>query len=107
MYVHRSRLGEVKVVDSRDLPGEFNYDSSIKELQAYLTQTKLLSPDQPHPDIEFLKTLFSNCSFAQNQSAIAPTASSLEETVRLVMNDAFSQSLAKMQKTLLEYSKRN
>ena len=47
MSVDRSDRGGVKVVDSRDLPRELNYDSIVNKLQAYLTQMKLLNPDKP------------------------------------------------------------
>ena len=72
-----------------------------------MTQMKLLNPDKPHPSMEFLQTLFSKCSFPQDQSAITPPRSSLEDTVRLVVAEACSQPLVKIQKTLFEHSKGN
>ena len=76
-------------------------------MKDYLTQMKLFNPDKPHPSIEFLQTLLSKCSFAQDQSAVTPSKSSLEDTIRLVVADACSQPLAKIQKTLSEHSKHN
>ena len=77
MSVNRSSFEGVWAIDSRNIPREFSYDSCVRDLEKYLTQMKFLSPQHPYPDIDFLKKLFFQCSFAQNQSAIAPPAPSL------------------------------
>ena len=61
----------------------------------------------PHYSMEFLQTLFSKCSFAQDQLAVTPSSSNLEDTVRTVVAEACSQPMAKIQRTLSEHSKHN
>ena len=107
MLFIRSDLWGAWVIDSRDIPGEFKYNSSVRDLERHLTEMQLLRPDHPHPDIELLKKLFSHCTFAQDQSAVTPPTPSLEDTVRSVLTDVISQPLSDMSKTLDEHSKRN
>ena len=54
-----------------------------------------------------MRNVFSQYLIAQNQSAIAPSASSIEDTIRNMVADTLSQQLADMQKALDEHSKHN